>query len=189
MTINNEDVTQIHIALPLPVDVAASLMLAVSQMYPSSRVSTENTRLGHMTFLVDSKERGDPAEGPEAEDEFLASKVYKEPDLESATLESIREDDGDFAATFGIPEGVSHQVALFCARLLSIPLAKNYTELQVQDAEGENYFLVACRSKGQSPAALHQAGVAKLAEIKDELLTLNQETFKGSPTLVEFLNS
>ena len=181
--------TEVHIALPLSIDVAASMMLAISQMYPSSRVSTENGRVGHMTFLIDNHEREGESMEPLSEAELLAAKVYKDPAVESATLDSVESEDGSLGFSFGVPDNVTQLVAQFCTQLLSIPLAKNYVELKVRDASGQEYFLIACRSEKQSPYELHQAGVAQLATIKSELLALGQETFKGSPALMELLNS
>ena len=184
-----ENPTEVQIALPLPVDVVASLALAMSQIYPSSRISSEHSRSGHMTILVDAAERTDQTTEPMSQEQLAAVKVFKDPYTESATLESLGEENGDLTATFGVPEGVSKIMAEFCVDLLSTPLAKNYAQLQVRDADGQDYFLIACRSKEQSPYDLHQAAIAKLAELKGELLTLDQETLKSSPALLEFLNS
>lgn len=150
------DDTKIIIGLPLPADVVSSLVKAIGQMYPNSRMSTISG--DHLELIISEKDRKagasikglehEPAEGDE-------------PDVIGMENDAMQ-----FATPQGQNEAMQQLGVLAKVILDSTEGASNYVELKVHDPETyKSYVIIACRSEKQTPHELRQASEKKLSAI------------------------
>jgi hypothetical protein len=143
---------RIDVALPLPMEVAGTLMTLIGTAWPDARVDT-NGRHGYgLSMLVD------PRVKPKRVTKKAAAEIKAANDpegAEGATFDGFSSDGEGVTAHVGTPE----EIALFIGGMVHDMLsqvegATNYFEWQVHTESGDRYVLAAGRSKGQTPGAL-----------------------------------
>lgn len=137
--------TVVKVALPLPLDVASSLMRAVGTVYPSTQIS--QTSGGFLEFHVSDEDRRDPQE-PSAETVYAPS---------DADLEAVLTDLRDGSLGVSVPEWFTKMVLGGVLEVFAEhPEALNYLEMPLHAPDGATYVVIACRSREQTPHALRR---------------------------------
>lgn len=150
---SNQKMTKIQIQLPLPMDVAGTLMRIIGTSYPAALMEGNS---GTMTFLIPAKAR--PRK--------VSAKASK-PDHVEDTQANLLE--------IG-PEGVSISTPeVLAAAALQImkgsfeqyPDAKNYLEQRCYDREtNRGYVMTFQRVEGNTPHEMRQKAESKVARIE-----------------------
>ncbi|KRE79970.1 hypothetical protein [Arthrobacter sp. Soil763] len=148
-----DQMTKIKIHLPLPMDVAGTLMRIIGASYPEALMEGNS---GTMTFLIPEKAR--PRK--------VSAKAAK-PD-EAMELQSDLLEIGPDGISISTPE----HLAAACLQVIEtsfqqFPDAKNYLEQRCYNRETrEGYVMTFQRMKGKSPAELREAAESKLQRVE-----------------------
>ncbi|MDJ0319778.1 hypothetical protein [Pseudarthrobacter sp. PS3-L1] len=146
----SEEMTRIQIALPLPMDVAATVMSLIGTAYPDALMEGK----GHnMTFLI-----------PDGSRPRKVSKAKSKPQEATEPSTALLECGPD-----GISISTPEKLAAACLEIMKasfeqFPDAENYLEQRLWDREsGKGYVMHFQRLEGKSPAELREAAERKLA--------------------------
>lgn len=140
-----------RIALPLPLDVASTLMNVISQVYPSAAIDMSAKNLD---ILLDKQDRVDPkADGG---DPFEGAKRFASA-FEAEVVALTATGDLHLAA----PRLLSEVVVPLARAATQAPGVENYLTWEVQDTDGSRYVISAAKSSGQTPHALREAAERK----------------------------
>jgi hypothetical protein len=151
--------TEIHIRLPLPLDIVGTLGELIGTVYPNSRIATNRE---DFVILISNDERR-----VRLTDEQIAATFHPSANPEDeASFNGFRTEGEDLVAQFGLTQAASLQLASFCRDMLSMEGAKNYVEFECQDSDNKKYWVAACRSEGQTPHKLRMIAEAKLEALK-----------------------
>ncbi|WP_068059341.1 hypothetical protein [Nocardia xishanensis] len=165
------DFVKVDIVLPLPLDVAATLINLIGTAYPGAQMDASGGRDGWgrevMRMQIPSAERYASAA---ARDEIQAAKRVVEDERETM-LASVR--DGIAVST---PEEIQHQLGYLCSRFfLDNPAAVNYVEVEmdVQNRDTrERFVLTVRRAEGKTPHALRKEAEAEVERLRARLAEL-----------------
>ncbi len=157
-----DDVTKIEIGLPLPIDVASTLMSTISVVYPGAMIRTDGR---DRTITMTIPNTGRRATIPKRK--VKAALVTADENAE-ANLHNVGEVDGQLSVDLGLPEAMSLELAHIAAGMLSAEGTVNYLEAECRDGDGNRYVVCAARSQGQTPHALRLAAEkrAEMAEAR-----------------------
>ena len=159
-TETDEKRTKIRIGLPLPLDVAGTLLQLIGRAYPDCIIHQEGHR--EMVLSISDAQRIDP---DSIDTDGLP--LQADEDLADAALTEL----GPQGVGMGWPEKLAAEFAGMAAGMLeAFPDAKNYLETQFTDRDDptKEYVLIVARSKGQTPHQLRQAAEARVAELEAE---------------------
>ena len=148
-----EKMTRIQIALPLPMDVAGTVMRVIGMAYPEALMEGRDR---HMTFLIPEGAR--PRKGSKAK-----AKPEQRDDVDSELLEL-----GPEGISITTPE-VLAAAALDIMRTSfeQFPDAKNYLEQRCYDRQThKGYVMTFQRAEGKTPHEMRQQAEAKLARVE-----------------------
>lgn len=147
------ETTQIEIKLPLPLDVAGTLMKLIGAAYPTSRVRPFGN--SHMMMEIDTAERV-----PEGDlDKFL----------EGFSLDLMDPEVGESLLTqtgFSAPGWLANLAAQMMTA--AIGDAPNYIEAGFT-LEAQNLVMSVARSEGQTPHELRLKADARVAQLEAAL--------------------
>jgi len=140
--------TEVRVALPLPLDVTASLMAAVAALYPSATVSgtgsalifniSKHDRCADTTHITASLEQVSPTR-PSLDDRVVA------------LLTAV--DDGTFEMT--VPEYLGTLLSGLATRALNAENAPNYLAIKMRGPAGL-FEIIVCRPGRPSPHELRE---------------------------------
>lgn len=154
MTEQNNDVAEVRIDLPLPLDVAGTLMKVVGAVYPGTRVAT-NTAGMVLTIPLESRI-------PDGDVDAY---------LEGFEPEMLDPEIGQTMLTrtgISAPEWLANVVGGVAK--IAIGEAPNYIEAPYRAADGiETYVLTVARSKGQTPHQLRLAAEERIERLEAKL--------------------
>lgn len=139
--------TSVRIALPLPLDLASSIMRALGTMYPNATVANDPTEL---VFHVPDGDRFS-----ELDEDAMAS-LRRTPAAVGATLEAI--DAGTFRLS--APEYIGNLLGGLAIRSLDGAQAPNYLVIRLSNG-GQTFDIVVCRPGRPGPHELLEAAEAR----------------------------
>lgn len=147
-----DQMTKIKIHLPLPMDVAGTLMRIIGTSYPEALMEGNS---GTMTFLI--PERSRPRKVPKTK-----AKPDQREDLDSELLEI-----GPDGISISTPEVLAAAaLQIMKASFQQFPDAKNYLEQRCYDREThKGYAMTFQRVEGNTPHEMRQKAEAKLARV------------------------
>lgn len=157
MTIDG--MTRIQIALPLPMDVAGTVMRVIGMAYPEALMEGRDRS---MTFLIPEGAR--PRKGTKAK-----AKPEKREELDTELLEV-----GPEGVSISTPEVLAaHALEIMKASFKEFPDAKNYLEQRCYDREThKGYVMTFQRVEGKTAHELRQEAEAKLAKAEARIAEL-----------------
>lgn len=149
--------TDVEIRLPLPLDLAGTLLNLIGAAYPKAQVRMSGS---HMTVAIDPADRIPDGDLETYLESFTPSM------LEPGVGETLLQRDGVSA-----PEWLAHVLGEIAQAALDN--APNYIEapLRLTATSGEMVMTVA-RSEGQTPHALRMAAEARVSQLEDKLKDL-----------------
>ena len=154
MTEQNTDTVEVRVDLPLPLDVAGTLMKVVGAAYPGTRVATNTAG---MVFTI-------PLESRVPDGDVDAYLEGFEPDLLDPEVGQTMLTHTGISA----PEWLANVVGGIAK--IAIGEAPNYIEAPYRTADGiETYVLTVARSKGQTPHQLRIAAEERIERLEDKL--------------------
>ncbi len=166
----------VRVALPLPLDIAQTVMAMFGAVYPSTTVRNESSRTGRSGDLIlsiaesDRRRSVDPGTLEDAQ-AFLGDGADADVmDLDASGGITLAVDDAE-------PMRVLHTAA---AALLLDSDAPNYLEFALYDQRtGDSHVVVLCRSPEQTPHQLREDAERRLTEAQhllDEVRALARDT-------------
>lgn len=149
----SEKMTRIEIALPLPMDVAGTVMRVVGMAYPDALMEGGSRT---MTFLIPEGAR--PRKGSKAK-----AKPEQREDLDSELL-----DIGPDGISISTPEALAATaLQIMKDSFEQFPDAKNYLEQRCYDRETHKaYVMTFQRAEGNTPHELRQRAEEKVQQIE-----------------------
>lgn len=164
MTQSNK-ATNIVVGLPLPMDVAGTVMKLIGTAYPNASISNGD---GGMNFSIPYGDR--PREIPE---DFVPETQLENP---ADVLSFGPDENGDLTLGVSTPA----DLASVCLEVMRTsfeenPDALNYLETKCYDRESHDFYIMTFqRGKGKTPHEMRQLAEKKLAEANAELDVLRQ---------------
>lgn len=151
---------ELHIALPLPIDITGTLIKIIGLTWPGTVIKDGGA--GQLVLGIPVNERHKNAKRA-----AQYAKVKKH--LDALVDVDITELDTR-GGSFGIPEYLAAQYTTMAREAFnSFPEAKNYLETVVTDREtSARYVFYAARSEGQTPHALREKAEADLERVRGE---------------------
>lgn len=158
-----EATTSIRVALPLPLDVAASLMRVLGELYPSATVENGQTEL--VFHIPDAERFREDTALDEDRSQGAAPAIRTTGDAE-AVLQRI--DNGTFHLS--VPEYLGKLLGGLATRALDGADAPNYLAIRMVGGEGANGFdVIVCRPGRPSPHELRARAEERCARLADAL--------------------
>lgn len=164
------DEVEVRIGLPLPMDVATSIVRAFAVLWPEGHFDQKRSPSGHeMVAVISDADRMTKA----TKKRIAAAKANSE-DTSLEGLLASWDPDGSLGLT--LPQVANERLAEICVAMLSVADAPNYLETPVRTPDGQRYAVAACRSMGQTPHALRMkaekerdAALAEVERLRAEL--------------------
>lgn len=156
--------TIIKVQLPLPMDVASSIMNAFGHLWPNGGIDTTASNHGYLTMRIPHDDR---CRTKRVATKIRADKTY----LESAIEAEVRGFDKDGSLRATATEYIARSIgAAARAMFEDNPEAVNYMEMTVHNPEsGNSYVITAAKSDGQTPSALYKKSLERIAELEAQL--------------------
>jgi hypothetical protein len=164
------DEVEVRIGLPLPMDVASTIVRAFAILWPDGHFDQKRSPSGsEMVAVISADDRMTRA----TKKKLAAAKVNSE-DVSLEGLLAAWDPDGSLGLT--LPQVANERLADICVAMLSTADAPNYLETPVRTPDGHRYAVAACRSVGQTPHALRMkaekerdAALAEVERLRAEL--------------------
>lgn len=173
------DPVRVEIGLPLPMDVAGTLMEVIGIAYPNSMVRTDG-RPGRMTMEILESDRGSK---PIPKRKVKAARQEASPDDTEVELAGFAEEEGALVMKVSTPQEATRRLAEWAVLMLDNPDATNYVEQEATTAEGLRFVVIAARSKAQTPHKLRMKAEKSYAELVETMYdfaaTLDAEADAG----------
>jgi hypothetical protein len=174
ITESANDVVVVKIDLPLPTDVAATLVKAIGLTYPNTMIAddkySEMGWMNHRQLVLHIAQR-DRQQEAKTREEYEAVKEYDgggEGQITELTPNSV--------AISPHEELTNSWVFLAKETLKLFPDAKNYLETVARDREtGDKYVFYVARSEEQTPHALRRKAEEELAAEREKSKKLRAE--------------
>lgn len=156
--------TEVKIDLPLPMDVAATLMQIIGTAYPSAMLRTDSGR--QMVLVIDDEER---FKSKASKKRILAAKKCLEDEREEMLTELRNGSPG-----VSTPEWIAQSVGFMAERLFDeYPDAENYFEMDVRNPDtGRKFVVTVAKSERQLPTALLERAKADVARLESRIAEL-----------------
>jgi len=158
------DPTEVKIGLPLPMDVAATLMNIIGTAYPNTQMKTDSGR--YLELVIDDDDR---FKNKTSKKRILAAKQCME-DEHAAELTALR----NGQPSISTPEWIAQSVGFMAERLFDEnPDATNYFEMDVRNPDtGRKFVVTVAKSEWQLPSALHERAKAEIERLKARIAEL-----------------
>jgi hypothetical protein len=156
--------TRINVALPIPLDVAATLMTLIGTAYPTAVVDTTSAGFA-LSMKIDPKERARKVSKKQAA-ELLAT---RDDEFGDTDFHGFNDNGGIDLAT---PAELSHHLGHMAHQMFTqTDGAINYVEWEVRTAPDENgdderYVLTIAKSKEQTPGSLLAEAKKRISELE-----------------------
>lgn len=154
--------TRVHIELPLPLDVAGTLISAIGQLYPNT-VIDQTTSSTKMTLVITEDDRN--------RQDIHLTDLEVEPAINVGDESHITSWD-EVGPHMSTPDNLSAELGRIGSALLEHTDAENYVEVQVRNPAGERLLITAVKTEAQDPRKLHLAAQATVERLADALLEI-----------------
>lgn len=153
--------TLIEVALPLPGDVASTLMKAVGSVWPNTTIKTDGDDRT-LTFDITDEDRKNPKV-----EEALTEPDYQDDEDGRLLLSSVR--DGSLGMT--VPEWFTKTLVGVMHEIMEDTTAENYLEWTLTSGD-RSYAVVLCRTTDATPHSLRKAADERSERYAEKLKEL-----------------
>lgn len=156
----------IRIELPLPFDIAATLLSVIGLTYPGAVIKDGSGQWRSENRLVLSIPETDRHRSPKKADKYAKVKAHLDANADAA-ITAV----GPDGVSIGLPDYVSRLlVEMARAQFAQNPDALNYLETSVYDSQNHTRYVVICaRSEQQTPHALRRQAEAERDALQAEV--------------------
>jgi hypothetical protein len=162
--VNTDDMTDIRIELPLPMDITGTLLKIIGLTWPGAVIKQEKNSRDWDRHLVVGIPNAQRHKTPKAAEKYVKRKEYLNANADAAITGL-----DPSGVSFGWPEWLARSwVAMAMDCWEKFPDAKNYLESTIHNPESrEWYVFYVAKSEGQTPHALREAAEKRLQVVRD----------------------